>query len=58
MNNVKTNTATATVQPEYVKRIGNSTYRVKVHFSQTSKETISDKVLRLIRNEVRQSPKM
>ena len=59
MNTIKTNTATTAKAdpPDFVKRIGKSTYRVKVHFSQTSKETINDKVLRLIRNEV-QSRKM
>jgi hypothetical protein len=33
------------------KRIGQTTYKVNVHFSETSKETMSDKVVRLIRNE-------
>ena len=33
------------------KRIGSTTYRVSVHFSRTSKETLSDKILRLIQNE-------
>jgi hypothetical protein len=52
MNTDKTTTTTARAeQPDYVKRIGNTTYRVKVHFSQTSKETMSDKVLRLIKND-------
>ncbi len=30
------------------------TYIVRVHFSTTSRETFSDKVKRLLRNEVRQ----
>ena len=34
--------------------IGGMTYIVRVHFSTTSKETFSDKVKRLLRNEVRQ----
>ena len=33
------------------KRIGNTTYKVSVHFSRTSKETAADKILRLIQNE-------
>jgi len=37
------------------KRIGSTTYVVAVHFSQTSKETMQDKVLRLIESEVRRS---
>ena len=36
----------------FQKRIGSTTYNVKVHFSQTSKETIGDKILRLIENDV------
>jgi hypothetical protein len=44
--------AQETAQPDLVKRIGNTTYEVKIHFSETSKETLTDKVLRLIRNEV------
>jgi len=38
--------------PMFIKRIGNTTYRVSVHFSKTSKETITDKILRLIKNDV------
>ena len=40
--------------PALIKRIGSMTYSVRVHFSTTSKETFSDKVKRLLRNEVRQ----
>ena len=32
-------------------RIGSSVYEVNVRFSQTSKETMPDKILRLIKNE-------
>ena len=35
----------------FTKRIGSTTYRVIVHFSGTSKETVTDKIIRLIRNE-------
>jgi hypothetical protein len=38
--------------PSITQRLGNTTYEVYVHFSETSKETMTDKVLRLIRNEV------
>lgn len=34
-----------------LKRIGSTTYLVSVHFSGTSKETMSDKILRLIERE-------
>ncbi len=33
------------------KRIGSTTYTVSVHFSQNSKETMNDKILRLIKND-------
>lgn len=32
-------------------RIGQTTYKVNVHFSETSKETIGDKIIRMIENE-------
>ena len=34
-------TAQGTQQPVMVKRIGKTTYRVKLHFSETSKETMT-----------------
>ena len=51
-------TATKTEQPDFVKRIGKTTYRVKVHFNPDSRETMSDKIIRMLKNEVSQSPKM
>jgi len=41
--------------PKYEKRIGSTVYRVTVHFSRTSAETIEDKLLRLMESEVRES---
>lgn len=38
-------------QPAIVKKIGKTTYQVKIHFSTTSKETMSDKIKRLIIND-------
>ena len=35
-----------------LKRIGSTTYQVAVHFSQTSHETMNDKVTRMIHREV------
>jgi hypothetical protein len=35
----------------FQKRIGSTNYCVSVHFSKTSKETMDDKILRLIKNE-------
>ena len=43
--------------PSIIKKHGNTTYEVYVHFSKTSKETMTDKVMRLIRNEIN-SPEM
>ncbi len=40
--------------PDLVKKIGKTTYRVRVHFSETSKETMSDKIKRMLRNEISQ----
>jgi len=58
MNSEKTNTATANEEkPAFVKTIGKTSYRVRVYFNQNSKETISDKIIRLLQNEVNQAPK-
>ena len=35
------------------KTIGKTTYIVRVHFSETAKETMEDKIKRLLREEVR-----
>ena len=35
-----------------VKKIGQTTYIVRVHFSKTSKETMSDKIKRMLKNEI------
>lgn len=50
MNNTATNTVTC---PTIRKQIGKTTYIVRVHFSQTAKETMEDKIKRLLREEVR-----
>jgi hypothetical protein len=48
-------TTAQTEQPResgaFTKRIGSTNYRVNVHFSKTSSETMNDKIIRLIRNE-------
>ena len=38
--------------PGITQKLGHTTYDVYVHFSETSKETLTDKVLRLIRNDI------
>ena len=40
--------------PALVKKIGQTTYIVRVHFSKTSKETMSDKIKRMLKNEIQQ----
>jgi hypothetical protein len=36
----------------FTRRIGSTVYRVGVHFSRTSGETMNDKIMRLVKNEV------
>ena len=50
MNNTATNTATC---PTVRKQIGKTTYIVRVHFSQTAKETMEDKIKRLAPQEIK-----
>ena len=54
MTTEKTNATPTGEQPDLVKKIDKTTYKVKVHFSTTSKETMSDKIKRLLRYEVSQ----
>ena len=48
------NTTSQTEQPDLVKKIGKTTYRVKAHFNPTARETMSDKIKRMLRDEVSQ----
>ncbi len=55
--NMTQNTTAAPVPedtPALVKKIGKTTYKVRVHFSTTSTETMSDKIKRMLKNEVLQ----
>jgi hypothetical protein len=48
----KTRGETAAAEPtKFVKRIGSTVYSVSVRFSETAKETLEDKLLRLIERE-------
>ena len=38
-------------KPDLVKNIDGTTFDIYVHFSQTSRETFTDKVVRLIKND-------
>ncbi len=50
--------ATESRAPEHTpamgKKIGKTTYKVHVHFSNTSTETMSDKIKRMLKNEIQQ----
>lgn len=35
-----------------IKRIGSTTYKVSVYFSRTSKETMGDKIIRMIEKDM------
>ena len=49
------NTATTTPAPSVKKKIGKTTYIVKVHFSKNATETMSDKIKRMIRTDIQQN---
>ncbi len=40
--------------PALAKKIGRTTYIVRIHFSETSTETMSDKIKRMLKNEIQQ----
>lgn len=40
--------------PALVKKIGKTTYVVRIHFSESSTESMGDKIKRMLRTEVRQ----
>jgi hypothetical protein len=47
-----TTTTPAKDAPALVKKIGRTTYIVRVHFSKASKETMSDKIKRMLKNKI------
>ena len=46
-------TESASIPPDLVRKIGKTTYLVRVHFSSTSNETMEDKIRRMLKNEIR-----
>ena len=54
MNEQTTNNAVESTTPQgtFTHKIGNTTYIVGVHFSKSSKETIDDKIERLILSDL------
>ena len=55
MKNENTIRATSERGGQFSRRIGSTTYLVSVHFSKTGKETIEDKIMRLMESEVGKS---
>ena len=53
MNNTEKATKSATPYAVFRKTIGKTTYIVNVHFNETAKETLGDKIKRMMREEVR-----
>ena len=57
MNNETSKTSTPaaasplTAKPGLVKNIGGTTFDFHIHFSENSRETFTDKVVRLIKND-------
>ena len=57
MNNETSKTSTPaatsplTAKPDLVKNIGGTTFDIHIHFSETSRETFTDKIVRLIKND-------
>ena len=52
MNKDNINT-TAVRKPDLVKTIDKTTYHVKVHFIKTGRESMKDKIKRMLRDEAR-----
>ncbi len=49
------NTTEQITTPAVRKKINGTTYIVRVHFNEDAKETMEDKIKRLLRNEVQQN---
>ena len=47
------NTSEQATQPVFKKTIGQTTYLVRVHFNETCKSTLTDKIRRLLGEEVK-----
>ena len=55
MNNTAQKTQTEQTAPSLVKKIGNTTYIVNVHFKENAKETLQQKIERMLKDEVKYS---
>lgn len=56
MNELKTANTTEQI-PVVRKKIGKTTYIVKLHFSKTSKQTLNDKIMRLVKSDIEKMQK-
>ena len=45
-------TKASTPNTTLTKKIGNTIYKIQIHFSKSSKETINDKLIRIIKNDI------
>ena len=52
MSEIKLEVKQAEKGPDMIKEINGVTYVVRVHFSENAKETMEDKIKRLLREEV------
>ena len=56
MNTIDTTEVRPTVDnaaaPALIRKIDNKTFEVFVHFSETSTETLTDKIMRLVNNDI------
>jgi len=46
----------ATTPIVLLRQIGSTTYRIGIHFNPNAKETLDDKIHRLLKNELQSSP--
>ena len=55
MNTESVNNKTANKKEKYdlIRQIGKTTYRVNAHFNKIGKETMSDKIIRMLQNDVK-----
>jgi hypothetical protein len=52
MTELKANNKTTQSKTGFTKKIKSTVYEVNIYFSDTSKETIDDKIMRLLKREV------
>ena len=55
MNNTATTAPPPHPCPTVRKQINGTTYIVRVHFNENARETMEDKIKRLLRNEIQQN---